>query len=104
MGMPDKPHEVWKLDLGKLSLSGCLLMLLTIATMIGVAIGMFFILESLGLGQKAGTRWVVGLALIAAIAAGSGVFLLGRQFFKWARIPILRSDEERTSDEHKGPC
>jgi hypothetical protein len=94
--MSEKPHEFWKLDLGKLTWSGWLLMILTIGTLIGGAIGMFLLLEALGLGQEAGTnrrsRWVVVLALLPAIGVASGVYFLGRQFFQWIGKPILRPD------------
>src|SRR5947209_2206958 len=92
--MPEKPTEFWNLDLKRLTVTGWLLMLLTLGTVLGGAVGMMFLLEALGVRKEAGdnrqNRWLAIVALAPAIGVGCGVFALGRRFFDLIGLPILR--------------
>jgi hypothetical protein len=93
--MPEKPHDFWNLDLTKLTWSGWLLMLLTVATVLGVAVVVMLTLEALGFQRHAtdwrSGRWMAVLGVGVGIAAGAGVFAGGRWLCNRLGCPILRS-------------
>jgi hypothetical protein len=95
----EKPHDFWNIDLGRLTWSGWLLMLLTIGTVLGVAILVVFLLELLGFerdpSNPRGDRWMMVLGMGGGVGAASGVFLLGRRLFDRLGCPILRPEKRK---------
>ncbi len=95
--MSEKPPDFWNLDLGKLTWAGWLLMLLTLGTLIGTAVGLIGVTESLGLRLEPGeTRrpgWVKWAVFVPALGAACGAFALGRWSLGRAGLSILRQDK-----------
>ncbi len=96
--MSDEQQQFWNLDLSKLTCSGCLLMVLTVGVVLGVAAGLMGLLKMMGMPAQnpdGGSNKVVGvIALLPAVALGGGVFALGRKLLKKIGMPIMR-DESR---------
>jgi hypothetical protein len=89
--MADASPEFWKLDLTKLTLAGWLLMLASIATVLGVSAALLGLLSwLLGAGNQRPSRLVAGLAVVAAIAVGAGVFALGQNGLSRLGLRVLR--------------
>jgi hypothetical protein len=99
--MPEKPGEFWNIDLTRLTWSGWLL-LVTIGVVVGVVVIEVLLSSALGFRHNPGhrpSRWLGVIALIPALAAGVGVFELGRRLFRSAGCPITRP-ERRNEHEH----
>jgi hypothetical protein len=99
--MTEKSPDFWNLDLTRLTWSGWLLILVAIATVLAVAVALIGLLEVLGLRHdpvnNRNNRWMGLFALAPALAAGSGVFVLGRWIFNRLGLPILRSRPDARS-------
>jgi hypothetical protein len=84
---PDFMH----LDLSKLTLAGWLLMLLTLATVVGVFVLVGLVLHLLGFEVGSGNRVLAVIVVVCGLAAGAGVFQGGRMLLDRIGVPILRS-------------
>jgi hypothetical protein len=83
MSQPPQPTpEFWKLDLSRLTLAGWVLMLMAIATVLGVAALVLALVTKSGLAgnppNNRSSRFVGGVAAVIGIAAGASVFALGQ--------------------------
>lgn len=91
---PEPTPEFWKLDLTRLTLAGWVLMLLAIATVLGVAVAILALLTMLGLaGNPANnrpSRFIGGIAVVIGIAAGAVVFVLGQLGMSRLGLRLLR--------------
>jgi hypothetical protein len=96
--MTDEPKGFLHIDLTKLTLVGWLIMLLTIAMVLGVTVGLAFLLQAAGLaletpeGQR--RRWVMGLCLLAGVGAGAGFFQASRRLCRSLGLPFLRGSDQ----------
>jgi hypothetical protein len=84
---PDFMH----LDLTKLTLAGWLLLAVTLASVVGVVVLLGLLLYGLGFELGSGNKALAAVCVICGIAAGAGVYQLGRMLLDRAGIPILRS-------------
>jgi len=93
--MAEKHGDFWNLDLTKLTWSGWLLILLSIGVVVAVMLAMIALLAALGfpISDRSGNkRWLGLVALIPALGAGSGVFVLGRRLLDQWGAPIMRRE------------
>jgi hypothetical protein len=97
--MRPKSPDFWNLDLTRLTWSGWLLIVAAITAVIAVTVGAIMLLEGLGLRHgpvnNRNNRWLGIVVLAPGIAAGAGVFALGRSLFNRLGWPILRSGRKR---------
>jgi hypothetical protein len=92
--MPQSTPEFWKLDLTKLTRAGWLLMLASIATVLGVSVTFLALFAALGWlgnqGNSRPSRLVGGIAVLLGIGAGVGVFSLGQSALARLGLKIMR--------------
>ncbi|MFL5244580.1 MAG: hypothetical protein ACJ8FY_20970 [Gemmataceae bacterium] len=92
--MPQKLPEFMHLDLFKLTWTGWLLLLLALATVLGVGAVIILTLDTLGYRVDSSSgRGVKGTIFIIALAAAAGVFELGRRWLDRIGLPILRDKQ-----------
>ena len=98
--MSDKPDGFMNMDLTKLTLVGWLMMLLTIAVVVGVAFAVGAIFRLVGLDfhtpEGAQRRWVAALCILPGIAAGGGFFEGGRRLLNRLGFPLMRGSGKDT--------
>jgi hypothetical protein len=82
---PPKDGDFWNLDLARLTLSGCLLMLAAIAFIFGAMMLVFFLAPP----DWRERRWMK-LVLIPIIGLGALLFALARKWLDSIGWPILR--------------
>jgi hypothetical protein len=90
--MSEEQKDFMHLDLFKLTLVGWFMMLSTIVIVLGVTIGLGFLLQVLGAETAEGRmpRWVMGICLVAGIAIGGGYFEGGRRLLRHIGLPLTR--------------
>src|SRR5579872_3037134 len=97
----ERPPDFWNLDLTKLTWAGWLL-LLTLGTVIGTAVALMFVAESLGFHRDPGETSRPGLLkwaiCVPALGAGCGAFALGRWCLGRAGLSILRPDKRQVDE------
>jgi hypothetical protein len=91
--MAERSPDFWNLDLTKLTWAGWLLMLLTLATLIGVAVALMALYEALGWSEQRSRGWIKVAVILPAVAAASGTFVLGRWCLSRAGLSIFRPDK-----------
>ena len=95
-GFPD----FMRMDLTKLTCSGCLLILFSLLLALGAAIGGGLLLLTLFPGwfpDGRPERWMMGLLLVAGFAVGAGCYQLGR--FAMKRLGLRMYREGHTPPE-----
>jgi hypothetical protein len=101
--MSENQEDFMNLDLTKLTLVGWLMMLLTIATVLGLMIGLALLLELVGISlddpEGGKRRWLMGVCLLAGVAAGVGFFEGGRRLLNHLGLPLLRGSEREDGSE-----
>ena len=92
--MADETKPFWHLDLSKITAFGWLLLLITIASIIGATLLLLLLLEVLGLrhnpanlGQKS---WYEKAAVVIAVGVGCGVFEAGRRILARLGFRVTR--------------
>jgi hypothetical protein len=91
---PQPTPEFWKLDLAKLTFAGWILILSACATVLGVAALLLGLLSILGGGANQAdnhpSRLAATVAVFIGVAAGAGVFALGRLGLERLGLKVMR--------------
>jgi hypothetical protein len=96
--MADESKGFMHIDLFKLTLLGWLVMLATIALVIGVSIGLAFLMQAVGISldtpEGGRRRWVMGVCVLAGVGVGAGFFEGSRRLSRLLGVPLLRGSGE----------
>ncbi len=85
--------DFMRMDLTKLTFSGCFLVLFSFLLAFGAAIGVGFLAVQLfpGLAHEGKPgRGIMGMSLVAGFAVGAGFFQLGRLFMRQMGLRMYR--------------
>lgn len=86
---PSGQDVFWNVDLTKVTGSGCLLILASIITVMGVGVAIGLVVHGLEFKLSRGTLKIV--AFVPAMAAGCGVFALGKWLLARSGRSIVRT-------------